>query len=445
MSPKTKTIYSNAWLCQNKSNTLSPLFCDFIVENGKIRDIIKKDFYSAMKHAEDGEHTKNDLAGRFVTPPVVNFHEHFYSRLAKGLNISGSMSGFQNILHNLWWKLDRILDQDLIRASAQMACIESIKSGASYIFDHHASPFETEGSLSVIMETMDDFNLNGVLCFETSDRNGAEYASKALEENFRFFNENSNDNFKSLLGLHASFTISDDTLQEAAKLIKENDLGIHIHLCEDVCDRKLSYEFAEVFPVQRLKENELLNYKSILAHGIFLTEEDYTIISDKGCAIVYNPDSNLNNSVGLPDYNIVPSSIPILTGTDGMNANVSGSLKRLFLLARHQGFSFDEAFFLVKKIYFDQYNFIKRYFPDFTNLEINNNADFVIWDYIPPTPVNNDNIWGHIIYGLLDSRPKSVINNGQYLMKDFKIVSQNEDRVYNNIISQGERLYQLFN
>ncbi len=95
-----------------------------------------------------------NAGGRVVTIPMINFHDHFYSRLAKGLPLKGSMENFEEILQNLWWKLDLALDEEMIRASAQMAALESIRNGVTYIFDHHSSPKSANGSLEIIADVL---------------------------------------------------------------------------------------------------------------------------------------------------------------------------------------------------------------------------------------------------------------------------------------------------
>ena len=244
-----------------------------------------------------------------------------------------------------------------------------------------------------------------------------------------------------MLGLHASFTLNDDTLRKASELVKEFGPGIHIHLCEDKIDTEESLANYQNLPVKRLIQFSLLNEKSILAHGIHLTADDYSSIAKNGSAIVYNLDSNFNNAVGLPQFPGVPSSLPILTGTDGMNSNPARTFKQLFLLARHQGMTFEESFNWIKKVYFDQHNFIQKYFPDFPSLNTNNRADLIIWDYVPPTPFMEENFWGHFIYGILDRPVYSVIQNGNVLMNSFKI-SFNDTEYQKNIIAQGNRLYE---
>jgi cytosine/adenosine deaminase-related metal-dependent hydrolase len=431
---------TNAWICQIKDQKIIPVFGDVLISEGRISEIIKKDFKDFLSKPLQNSDDSINAGGRVLTVPMINFHDHFYSRLAKGLPIKDSMENFKLILQNLWWKLDLALDSEMIRASAQMAALESIRNGVTYIFDHHSSPNSTNGSLKIIADVLGEFTLRGALCFETTDRNGKSFSQNGISENINFFKNSTNENIKAILGLHASFTLDDDTLKKASELVKELGLGIHIHLCEDKIDRSDSLANYKHLPVERLIKFDLLNDKSILAHGIYLTDNEYFSIENGGSAVVYNLDSNLNNAVGLPELSLVPVKVPILTGTDGMNSNPAKTLKQIFLLSRNQGMTFDQSFELVKKVYFDQLNFIKKYFPDFPSLDTNNRADLIIWDYVPPTPFIEENFWGHFIYGILDRPVHSVIQNGNILMNDFKI-SFDDWKYHKNILEQGNRLY----
>ncbi len=436
---------TNAWICRISKTKVEPVFGDLTFSDGKISAIDKKFFDSKKVFSEKTNATDIiNAGGRVITIPNINFHDHFYSRLAKGLSIKGEMNNFHNILKNLWWKLDMVLDEEMIRASAQMAVLESIRNGVTYIFDHHSSPKSANESLKIIGDVLKKTDLFGVLCFESTDRNGKELATKGLNENIDFLQNQTSENIKGLFGIHASFTVDDETLKTASEIVNENELGIHIHLCEDKVDREISLKQFNKSPVDRLDNFNLLNDKSILAHGIHLIENDFRLIEKAGSAFVYNPDSNLNNAVGIADFSHIPNSIPILIGTDGMNSNPARSLKQIFLLSRHRGMSFEAAFKFINKIYFDQIDFIKKYYPNFTSLGVNDRADLIIWDYIPPTIFNSDNFCGHFVYGILDRPIHSVIQNGHVLMKNCQITIDESD--YNrNIAEQGRRLYEIFN
>ncbi|MDX1702295.1 MAG: amidohydrolase family protein, partial [Melioribacteraceae bacterium] len=333
----------NAWICQIDENKIEPIFGDIEISEGKIYNIISKDINDESNSAQSLTNAIN-AHGRVVTIPNVNYHDHIYSSLAKGLRLEGDFSNFYNILKNLWWKLDLLLDEDMIRASAQMTAIESIKKGITYIIDHHSSPHASENSLRTISEELENLGLRNILCFESTDRNGRELKEEGIKENINFLENYITENSKSMLGLHASFTLDDDTLKKAAELIREHDWSIHVHLCEDLSDIEESNRKYDSNPLKRFVDHNLLNSKSILAHGIHLNENEFRLVEESGAAIALNIDSNMNNSVGLHKYDLMYRNIPILIGTDGMHSNIPRSLKELFLQLRNYGLSFDDSF-----------------------------------------------------------------------------------------------------
>lgn len=440
----SEIFIKNIFLAQINSNQINPIFCDLKIENGKISEILPKNYNAFINGEYTSENHSNDYdaKGAVATIPMINFHEHIYSRLAKGLSIKGSTENFHKILKNLWWKLDLVLDEEMNRASALMAAIESIKTGTTYLFDHHSSPNATKGSLKIIAETLSQFGLRGTICFETTDRNNPELTKQAIQENFDFI-ENASENFKGMLGLHASFTLKDQTLKLVSNLLKDFDTGIHIHLCEDKVDREISEKKFDASPLERLIKFNLINSKSILAHGIHLKKKEYKKIAELGAAIALNPDSNMNNAVGLPKYKKIPADVKLIPGTDGMHSNTAKTLKQLFLLYRHSGESFADTFSFIQRVYFNQIDFIKNYFDDFTTLNLNERADLVIWDYMPVNQLSSENFWGHFIYAILERQPKSVIQNGKFLMRDFQL-QFDVDEIEKEIVRQGNRLKEKF-
>ncbi|MCB9210750.1 MAG: hypothetical protein H6609_15400 [Ignavibacteriales bacterium] len=199
---------TNAWISQVSNKKIKPIFGDIFFNDGTIKEIIPQNF---KNYRPSKNKSKNiyDAGGRVLTIPNVNFHDHIYSRLAKGLPIKGKMDNFHNILKNLWWKLDEQLDNEITKASAQYAAINSIKNGVTYIFDHHSSPNSSNKSLCTIEKVLKDFNIRGVLAFETTDRNGKAKSDEAIEENINFIQNLSDYDIKSMFGLHASFTLNE--------------------------------------------------------------------------------------------------------------------------------------------------------------------------------------------------------------------------------------------
>jgi cytosine/adenosine deaminase-related metal-dependent hydrolase len=444
----SEKIFKNAWICQLDAGKIKPVFGDLHISDGVIEQLVPKDFKTDFAERatalKDNNQSKSDCAGRVLTLPLVNFHDHFYSRLAKGLPLSGPHDNFLQILENLWWKLDRLLDEEMIKASVHLSLMESIRQGVTTIFDHHASPNASNGILNIIADTVGIYGLRAVLCLETSDRHKERKAQESLLENRDFILSHSEGDVRGMLGLHAPFTLSDDTLKMASEIRKALQTAIHIHLAEDKHEIDYSLKNFRMTPTERLEKFNLLTPHTILGHGIYLEESDYQLIARRGSAISYNPDSNMNNAVGLPNYKKALSDIPILPGTDGMHANIARTLKQLFLLYRHQAISFQKAFQKTEKIYLDGHRFVKQTFLDFPSLQSGDRADFIVWDYLPPTPFTDQNFWGHWVYGILESAVHTVVQAGETILENRQFVNIDENEIYREIYRQGERLYKKF-
>ncbi len=434
---------NNAWICSIKDDKVVPQFADMIIQKGIIEKIIPKNFSDYSFSKSFATEDIYDACGRVITIPNVNFHDHIYSRLAKGLPVNGSMENFHEILKNLWWKLDLALDLDIVEASAKMAALESIRNGVLYIFDHHASPSTTRNSLNTIADVLKKFNLRGAICFETSDRNGEVLKTEALAENLEFAKHSVTDEIKAMMGIHASFTVDDNTLESISEINSELNLGVHVHVCEDAVDNKISREKYGDDALTRLIKYNLIDEKSILAHGIHLSSKDYDTIRSLKSSLAFNPHSNLNNAVGLPEYSSLPQGLSILCGTDGMHANVASSFKQIFLQLRHQKISFENTFSRMESIYLSQINFTRKYFTDYPNLNEGDRADLIIWDYVPPTPFGSDNFFGHYIYGITERQVCSAVSQGKFLLKDYKL-SWDEEHVWSEVSRQGRRLLESY-
>src|SRR5512146_1294756 len=193
-----------------------------------------------------------DCAGKIVLPGFICAHHHFYSTMARGMAIPGEpASNFVEILERLWWKLDMALSDEDVLLSAQIPLIECIRNGTTTIMDHHASPGQREGSLDLIEKAVRQAGLRASLCYEVSDRN---VKGGGVEENERFIKKigKGDGQIAATMGLHASFTLSDATLEKCVGIAREAGVGCHVHVAEDLADREDSLQKYGVPVVKRL-------------------------------------------------------------------------------------------------------------------------------------------------------------------------------------------------
>lgn len=245
-----------------------------------------------------------------TTPGLACAHTHLYSALARGMPApSHPPRNFPEILELVWWRVDRALDTEMIRWSAMLGALEALESGTTAIVDHHSSPNAIEGSLDVVAAACAEVGVRVACCYEVTDRNGAEGAKAALAENERFLRAGG----KGYVGAHASFTLSDETLDAVCGLASDLGAGVHVHVAEDPVDAAAGERLAG-----RADDSWLL------AHAVHLREP-------LPGTIVHNPRSNLNNAVGYGR----PARFPrVALGTDGIGADMLEEFRLAYALAR---------------------------------------------------------------------------------------------------------------
>ncbi len=236
-----------------------------------------------------------------TTPGLVCGHHHLYSSLARGMPPPPKTpTDFQEILEQIWWRLDAALDLEMIRWSAMLGALEALEAGTTAIVDHHESPNAIEGSLAVIAGACAEVGVRVVCAYGVTDRHGAGGARRGLEENERFLRAGG----RGLVGIHAAFTCSDETLAAAAALAADLEVGCHIHVAEGLGD---------VDAPQRLAG--LTRDDWLLAHCIHIPDDH-----DLKGTIQHNTRSNMNNAVGYAKP--FRFANPVVLGSDGIGGNM---------------------------------------------------------------------------------------------------------------------------
>lgn len=384
-----------------------------------------------------------DCSGTIVMPGLINCHTHIYSTFARGMNVPFHPKNFQDILDQLWWKLDGQLDKRAVYYSGLVYGCECIKNGVTSIIDHHASGLHIKGTLDELKKSIcDDLGMRGIFCFETSDRFNIK---ECIEENLDFA-KNKSEQFTGLFGMHASMSLSDDTLKQISSAI--GDTPIHIHVAESKDDVKDCREKYDRSIVKRLNDFGLLNDRSILAHCVHINEKEAEIIAQKRCKIAMNPTSNMNNAVGLADYEMLRSfKIPCMIGNDGLGVNITRDYLNIVFSMKNRlndttKFNLDDLTEMINNGY--------KYISNMLNINIGRiekgyKADMITLPYNPPTPMNKDNILGHIFFGVFDNfKPRDTWCSGKCMMKDYEL-NVDVDSIYSKAREESDKVWKRIN
>lgn len=375
-----------------------------------------------------------DAKGRLVMPGFINSHMHYYSTFARGMALDNPPATmFSMILENLWWRLDKQLTSDDVYYSAVGPMLDQIRSGVTTVIDHHASPNAVKGSLFKIAEAAKDLGIRSNLCYEISDRDGAKIKDEGIAESLEFVkycNEQKDDMIKGLFGMHASMTISDETLDEVLAAAASVNSGFHVHSAEgieDVADALSKYRMRVV---ERWYKKGVLNDKSIAVHCIHVTDDEIGMLKDSEVAVVHNPESNMGNAVGVsPVLDMMDKGVLLGLGTDGYTADMIESYKVAGILQRHAQAKPYVAWREVPQMLFDNNKIIANRYLDgqVGILKEGAYADVIIVDYKAPTPIDKNNINGHILFGVTGRHVDTTICNGRILMDEKKLVNIDED------------------
>lgn len=388
-----------------------------------------------------------DAAGGLIMPGFINAHTHIYSGLARGLSIKGNdPTNFLEVLEGTWWNIDRHLKLDGTRACADATILECIRNGVTTIFDHHASFGEVPGSLFAIEEECEKLGMRACLCYEVSERDGAEKCRQAIEENADFARhcaKKNSDMMKAMFGGHALFTISDSTFEE---MVKANDglTGFHIHVSEGINDVVDSRERYGCRAINRLYYNGILGPKTILGHCIHISPAEMDLIAQTDTMVVNNPESNMGNAVGCaPVLDMFKRGILIGLGTDAYTHDMLESLKVELAIQRHNACKPNVAWGEATSMLFQNNARIgARYFEKPLGvLKPGAAADVIVMEYHAFTPLSHENLDGHMLFGMQGHDCTTTVINGRLLYHNRRFVDIDEAAINAFCLEQANHLW----
>eukprot|EP00769_Ergobibamus_cyprinoides_P004452 gnl/Ergobibamus_cyprinoides/647.p2 GENE.gnl/Ergobibamus_cyprinoides/647~~gnl/Ergobibamus_cyprinoides/647.p2 ORF type:complete len:468 (+),score=229.31 gnl/Ergobibamus_cyprinoides/647:22-1404(+) len=374
-----------------------------------------------------------DAEGRLVHPGFICAHGHFYGMYSRGMDLRDeSPANFTEVLERLWWRLDRALDDDSCRSSAEVCLVAAIRAGTTTIIDHHAAPSALAGSLDVIQDAVQEAGVRASLCYEVTDRNGPEEAAAGIVESVRFLKktqEAADPMLHSMFGLHAAMTLSEDTLAKSVAAVKEaglSNVGYHIHVAEGAADEADSEAKYSERVVARLHRHGMTGENSIFAHCIHIDEAERELIAETGTIVVHNPSSNMNNAVGVADVGaLLDAGVLVGLGTDGMTSDMLQEHKFAYVL--HKLAKADPRVFggeAAQLLFKNNAKIVSRLFKQtIGELSVGASGDLVVMDYFPPTEVNAGNLPWHTMFGLHSSMVSTTVAAGRVLMEEGKITT----------------------
>lgn len=385
-----------------------------------------------------------------VMPGFICAHTHFYGALLRASPWFAKIdppTDFQQNLQRIWWALDVLLTYEDAYAAALIGSIDFVKSGTTMFFDNISSPNAIEGVLDYMEKAVNEVGIRGILSFEATQRRSIEEGIRGLKENERFIKKNNSDPSKLVKGaiyLHASFTVTDDLFKMAREIANKYGALLSIHTEEGLVDVYHNIERYGIRPIERMEKLGFLGPDVILVHVVHATDDELEIIKRTGAHIAHNAMSNMLNAVGVPKVpKMLEMGINVGIGNDGYIFDVFENIRTTYLI--HKVWNLDPRILTPQEVVeMATINVAKMFHVDdmLGSLEPGKKADVIIINpELPPTPVNEETVYGHLVNTFNGRDVKTVIVNGKIIMRDRKLLTIDEEKSKEHVHKVVEKLW----
>ncbi len=381
-----------------------------------------------------------DVSGCVVTPAFVVAHTHLYMSLTCGMPPPPSTPRtLADHLQWVWWALDKALDDDLVHTSALAGAAMAAKAGVACVIDHHSSPRAIDGSLDRIEAALDEVGIRGVLCYETSDRDGRGRRDGGLAENKRFLEKvrSGKTRHRALVGAHAPMTLNDDTLDALREVADAYAAGMHLHVAEDLTDHLDAERIRKTPLAKRLERLGIARRGSVIAHAVQLDAETAELVTQAGGTIVTNPRSNMAHGVGVCGI----GGGRVALGTDGVDNDVLAEARAYWMrhteardgLGRETGARIAAGQELAQQLFAD---------PAPPRIVAGARADLTVLDYDPITPMTPSNVADHVARSWTSAHVRHTMVGGRFVVRDRKLAHVDERELLLRARAAASRLWE---
>jgi len=300
-----------------------------VIHDGRI-EAIRPTATVAEKFQASVEH---DLQGHALIPGLVNTHTHAAMNLMRG--IADDLPLKEWLEQHIWPTEAQWVSESFVHDGTQMAIAEMLRSGTTCFNDMYFFP-DVTGRVAINSGIRAMIGLI-VIDFPTIWAQDAdEYIGKALDLHDQIKGE-------AMVGCcfapHAPYTVSDQPLSRIRMLAHELNLPIHMHVHETAEEVTRAINATGHRPLARLDELGLLSPDFLAVHMTQLTDDDISLVTERGVRVVHCPESNLKLASGLCQVDkLIKRGVSVALGTDGAASNddldMMGEMRSAALIAK---------------------------------------------------------------------------------------------------------------
>ncbi len=403
---------------QNHSLLIKNVLLDGEVTN--IRSIDGKIVEIGKDITDEADSIIECSGSKAALPPMVNAHTHSAMSLLRGV---GDDLHLMEWLEGRIWPIEAKMNPDDIYWGMKFACLEMIKSGTVLFNDMYMYP---EAALEAIKE-MGIRAFVGLVMIDVPPAKDGKY----VEAKYRELTPEQNDLVRLCISPHSTYTVSKESFRWAGEFAGKHDLILHSHVAETHEEEVDSRKRYGMSPVELMDEAGFLTPKTILAHGVWLSDTDIDILAKRGSSIVYNPISNMKLAVGrsLPYEKLKRAGVNVSLGTDGSasnnNLDIFEEMKVGSILQKH-----DESNPTIlpadEMLSCATVNGMKAFGLDHGGIRVGGPADIVLIDLEHHSMLPGHDLASDLVYSASGQVVSDLICNGKAVMLDRKVKDEED-------------------
>jgi 5-methylthioadenosine/S-adenosylhomocysteine deaminase len=406
--------------------------CSWVVTQNQDRDVLKDVDVLIMggEIAGIGRDLRDDgdvvdCTGKALLPGLINAHTHLAMALFRGY---ADDMHLQDWLTKKIWPLESRLREEHVYSGSLLAMLELIKGGVTAFCDMY---FFGGGVRKATLETgMRGFFAQGVLDFPTAEFRDARQALRI----FRSLAKRKAELFTPLIGTHAPYTCSEETLQKAKELADSYNTMVHIHASETRKEVYESLREKKKRPIEYLDAIGFLGENVLIAHAGWATKGEVSVLGEKKTKVVHCPVSNMKLAVGgvapLPEMFL--RGVVVALGSDGAASNntldVFQEMKVASLLQKMHRW---DASLLPAQTALDMATIhgamalgAERHIG---SIEVGKKADLILVDMRKPHLAPVHNVVSTLVYSVRAGDVDMCMVNGRVLMENGKVLTVDEE------------------
>ena len=281
---------------------------DVLIEGNRIARIAEGISAPAGAEVLDG-------TDKAIIPGFINTHTHASMTLFRGY---GDDLPLMTWLEDYIWPVEAQMTAHDVYVGARLACLEMLRSGTTCFLDMYMHPLETA-------KAVEEMGLRAHLSYTLFDQGNAERAELDRKRSYEYFErfKEFSDRITFTLGPHAIYTVSGEQLQFCHQFAKEHNVKIHLHLSETKGEIDECVRLHGLTPVRYLDKLGILSEHLVLAHVVWIDDEEMDLLAKHKVSVVHNPASNLKLASGyaFKYEEMKRRGIRIGIGTDGCSSS----------------------------------------------------------------------------------------------------------------------------